>query len=134
VLFSSLAIFFASLWVWSHWHHSFVVASRVEVHCVDSRIVFHLHSLAAGYDLRISPIGNSWQYLSAIKQIDNRWGLGSTNGWGTDILVTPHWCYILVASIVAAAPWISMHYSLRTLLIVTTLAAAVLGLGIWLTS
>ena len=46
----------------------------------------------------------------------------------------PHWFGILLfASVatVAAAPWIRPRFSLRTLLIATTLVAVVLGLIVW---
>jgi len=43
----------------------------------------------------------------------------------------PYWFLILTFSILAAAPWIR-RFSLRTLLIATTLVAIVLGLIVWL--
>jgi hypothetical protein len=49
-------------------------------------------------------------------------------------LVVPHWCPVLLLAVFAALPWLrwSMRFSLRTLLIVTTFVAAVLGLIVWL--
>ena len=44
----------------------------------------------------------------------------------------PFWCPALLAGILAAAPWLHWHFSLRTLLIATTLVAVVLGAIVWL--
>jgi hypothetical protein len=53
-----------------------------------------------------------------------RW-YGGESGLEVDV---PHWCLILISGAVAAAPWIKSQFSLRTLLIATTLAAVALGL------
>jgi hypothetical protein len=50
--------------------------------------------------------------------------------------IVPHWSLILLSATLAAVPWLpwwSTRFSLRTMLIVTTLVAVVLGLGVWLT-
>lgn len=39
----------------------------------------------------------------------------------------PHWCLVSMAGAIAAVPWIRLQYSLRTMLIVMTLVAVVLG-------
>jgi hypothetical protein len=45
-------------------------------------------------------------------------------------LAAPHWAFVLLFSALATAPWIKLsnRFALRTLLIVTTLVAVVLGL------
>jgi hypothetical protein len=43
----------------------------------------------------------------------------------------PYWLPICVAAGIAAFPWLHFRFSLRTLLITTTLVAVVLGLGVW---
>ncbi len=45
----------------------------------------------------------------------------------------PHWIVALVAALVGALPWALKirRFSLRTLLIATTLVAVVLGLAVW---
>jgi hypothetical protein len=40
----------------------------------------------------------------------------------------PHWFPIILSAAIAAIPWAKRHFSLRTLLIATTLKAVVLGL------
>jgi hypothetical protein len=42
-----------------------------------------------------------------------------------------YWLLILADIIIATAPWLRWRFSLRTLLIATTLVAAVLGLAVW---
>jgi hypothetical protein len=48
-----------------------------------------------------------------------------------DSPVIPFWPLILEACLVAVLPWIRWRFSLRTLLIATTLVAVVLGLVVW---
>jgi hypothetical protein len=45
---------------------------------------------------------------------------------------SPYWLAVLLGSGVAAAPWIKWRFSLRTLVLATTLVAVVLGLIVWL--
>jgi hypothetical protein len=44
----------------------------------------------------------------------------------------PYWAPILLAAVFGGAPWLRWRFSLRTLLIATTLVAVVLGLIVWL--
>jgi hypothetical protein len=44
----------------------------------------------------------------------------------------PFWPLVLVSGMLAAMPWIRWRFTLRTLLIATTLVAVVLGLIVWL--
>lgn len=46
----------------------------------------------------------------------------------------PYWSLILLSAISGGLPWLSYRFSLRTLLIATTVIAAVLGLVVWLSS
>jgi hypothetical protein len=50
-----------------------------------------------------------------------------------DWLFAPHWALVAVSSTIGFLPWLpwSGRFSLRTLLIATTLVAAVLGLVVW---
>jgi hypothetical protein len=51
------------------------------------------------------------------------------------VVQVPHWFLVLISATLAAVPWIrwSSRFSLRTLLIVTTLVAVVLGLIVYVT-
>jgi hypothetical protein len=47
-----------------------------------------------------------------------------------------HWLVVLITLVIAAVPWISrwqFRFSLRALLIATTLVAVVLGIIVWMT-
>jgi hypothetical protein len=46
-------------------------------------------------------------------------------------VVFPHWIPVLLAGTLTAIPWLCYRFSLRTLLIATTLVAVVLGLAVW---
>ena len=63
----------------------------------------------------------------------NHWKFGTHMLKGTYAIMMPHW-FILLTAPLAGVPWInrSKRFSLRTLLIATTLVAVVLGLIVWL--
>jgi hypothetical protein len=61
-----------------------------------------------------------------------------TNGSGFGVsgssAIVPYWSIMLCLAPIAALAWPSWQFSLRTMLIVTTLVAFVLGLGVWMAS
>jgi hypothetical protein len=67
------------------------------------------------------------RYLAAIRQLENRWGFGLVSDWG----VIPHWFPVLLLATLATAPWLRRRFSLRTLLIATTLVAVGLGVVVY---
>lgn len=46
--------------------------------------------------------------------------------------VVPHWFITALLALVATIPWLRWHFSLRILLVATTLVAVILGLFAWL--
>ena len=52
--------------------------------------------------------------------------------WRNGSYVAPDWFLISIAFCLAALPWIRWRFSLRTLLIATTLVAVGLGVIVWL--
>ena len=46
-------------------------------------------------------------------------------------ILFPHWVCVSIAGVLAALPWLPRRFSLRTLLIATTLVAVVLGIIVW---
>jgi hypothetical protein len=52
---------------------------------------------------------------------------------GVVLATIPHWCPVIALATLAAIPWIRQkwRFSLRTLLIATTLVAVVLGMIVW---
>jgi len=63
--------------------------------------------------------GASWKFIT------------SPSTW---IIFFPYWFPTLLAAVaaVATAPWLRWQFSLRTLLIATTLVAVVLGVIVWM--
>jgi hypothetical protein len=60
--------------------------------------------------------------------IPAKWGVGSRHiGGGTGVRIC-YWLPTTIFAMLAAAPWLPRNFSLRTLLIATTLVAVVLGL------
>jgi hypothetical protein len=53
------------------------------------------------------------------------------NNGGEIIAWVPSWFAVVLASSLSAVPWIRWRFSLRTLLIATTLVAVALGLIVW---
>jgi hypothetical protein len=46
------------------------------------------------------------------------------------VMVLPYWFLVMLSAVLAAAPWMRWRFTLRTLLIITTLVAAVLGMAV----
>ncbi len=57
-----------------------------------------------------------------------RWETSKT---GRFFAYIPHWFVIILAATSGIVPWLRWHFSLRTLLIATTLIALVLGLAVY---
>jgi hypothetical protein len=53
----------------------------------------------------------------------------TVGGFGAFI---PFWCSALLAGMLASVPWLHWRFSLRTLLIATTLVAVALGTIVWM--
>jgi hypothetical protein len=62
-------------------------------------------NLVAGFGVRLAP--NTWS------------------------IAVPHWFAVVLFATLATLPWIRWRFTIRTLLIVTTLVAVVLGLIVW---
>ena len=59
------------------------------------------------------------------------WG-GRLQNSIVDQVFMPYWILVLSSVVIASVPWLRWRFSLRTLLIATTLVAVVLGLAVWL--
>jgi hypothetical protein len=60
-------------------------------------------------------------------QYTNAGGFGVLRSPQSFVILAPHWIYVALAGGLAASPWIPSRFSLRTLLIATTLLALILG-------
>jgi hypothetical protein len=74
-----------------------------------------------------NPFGDndgSWIFRRNSADAEN----ASVFDWGSGWLTLPYWFILALTASLAAAPWIRLRFSLRTLLIATTVVAIVLGL------
>ncbi len=82
----------------------------------------------------------NWTYVQEPVEFPDRinWRRGSRPNWHWTArgisTVTPYWLFVVCAALSSLSPWIGIarRFSLRTLLIVTTLIAVVLGLIVYL--
>ena len=87
-------------------------------------------SWAANPDYSVNDLGNDMNLVVTIEPHDSPIGFyaawPSASEW---VVQVPHWFLVLIFAALAAAPWIrwSKRFTLRTLLIATTLIAVVLG-------
>ena len=120
------------LWVRSHYR----VDLATYIH--SNNIVLHANSLWGRFMLVVTPIsiidaGGIQSYAInqsiRINELPNSFlGFCFYHGQNSTIAVIPYWSAALLTGTLTAAPWIPRRFSLRTLLIATTLVAMVLGL------
>jgi hypothetical protein len=108
------------LWVRSYWHNAFFydsVTSNGFTSVQSSRgQIGWLHIYSDWHPEDMETIaGFGWDY--------------SGDSWRA---VCPLWFPVLIVATFATAPWLRWRFSVRTLLIATTLVAVVLGLIVWL--
>ena len=95
----------------------------LSVHCDDSAWTKRAKDIlerTGAEDVSSSPLGFSWEVAR-----------GADGGSHT--LAMPYWFLALMFTTFAAFPWLRGRFSLRTLLIATTLVAVLLGLAIYVT-
>jgi hypothetical protein len=80
------------------------------------------------FDIEATPI-DAAELLESRTSFD--WEMARGADGGSHELFLPHWCPVLLLAMFAAAPWFKWRFTLRTLLIATTLIAVVLGLAVW---
>jgi hypothetical protein len=131
-------------WYWDHLYNPISSKSLVIIESASSRIILKLAIPAPGspwrWHLSRELRGNYWEGSSAGWHEQNRdkGFIGFAyyaSPWET-IYRVPHWFLVLLPATLGVAPWLrwSKRFSLRTLLIATTLVAVVLGLAVWAAS
>jgi hypothetical protein len=132
VAWGILCVLLVMLCVRSYWRLQILEkrsgSQAVQISSVIGRIaVAHL-------DPRIT-LGRSYLSVAAGDAADWRKGRVLGFAYHDDGLVrafiAPHWLPALLAAALAVIPWYSWQFSLRTLLVATTLLAVVLGLAAW---
>jgi len=137
VAWGVVAILLCVLWarsVW--WMDKLVVARASEITVIESSLSQITYSSSGWIDR--GPDKSSWRLRTQKVQADKR---VLANGFsffsgpydGDFALSFPHWCPILTLALLACLPWFPYRFSLRTLLIGTTLVAVLLGLVVYLT-
>jgi hypothetical protein len=149
VAWGIVAVLFVVLWVRSYWRtdiFSFHPRMTASVICQSRSGSLTAAFLTLNSNSQTTA-GTTWYYRSkplSVESADvtpsNLLAFGTTRRVLTNGIANlfrlPEWfCFVAVASI-AAMPWFrwSNRFSLRTLLIATTLFAILLGLIVWLTS
>jgi hypothetical protein len=125
------AVLLAALWVRSYWWMESVNWSAVGLRTVMNT------SEDGGIgvivtDLRIAG-PSAYARPPAASQLQRRWMFARSLGKIDMVVAFPHWVPTIIFGAVGAAPWLPWRFSLRTLLIVTTLVAVGVGLIVWLT-
>lgn len=138
VFFAVLAVLLCVLWVRSYWVTDLI--SRIDSRNIATTIGSQYGTIYfANFDAAIAYKGSlssaaprEWAYKSV-------GGYTSSDGpfvWRRDRtslhVVVPHWLIVIVAVTGGGILWLPFRFSLRTLLIATTLIAVLLGLIMWL--
>jgi hypothetical protein len=78
-----------------------------------------------------------WAYYSEPRDVNPSPGFGGFQYSGYEHIknarhfAAPHWFALIICGLAGVTPWLPWRFSLRTLLIATTLIAVVLGLVVW---
>jgi hypothetical protein len=89
----------------------------------------------ATFDINKYPsitLGHESYLLDHIDFHTTKWGFSTSHELYYTTRTVSHWLLVVPLAAIAAAPWIRWRFSLRTLLIATTLVAVGLGLIVWL--
>jgi len=135
VLWGVVAVLLIVLWVRSYWH-----SDRLGLGRPNYSLTSDLGDLRLFHDVRSSGPkgwhrGGYEQAPSTTQSVANRPWISSRFYWRRlsyqYTIQIPHWLPVYIAGIVAVVPYVNLlrpRFSLRTLLIITTLIAVVLGL------
>jgi hypothetical protein len=123
------------LWVRSYWTVEYVTAPTTAKFAFVAFSVDSHFSIAVHYNERFA-----WRYVaSRIEENYSPRSLrtdvlgfdGGTTTRGSWVRI-PYWFLVGLTAAILVAPWLRWRFSLRTLLIATTLVAVVLGFLVWL--
>ncbi len=121
------------LWVRSYWCYDQVVVRRPQLD-LDS----FYGAITVYHNNEDSPGKRQWRIITYDTEVLRETGLLSFRNLYyfrfAPVLVAPYWLPVLFVATIAAMPWLPWwfkRFSLRTLLIATTLVAVVMGLIVW---
>ena len=134
VLCAIACVLLIVLWVRNYWVVDEVTAPVTTQHFITSGSVPGAVAIGWGKGTRnwkiIHPRTQDWRDAVGENVPSPVW-FGVTRRSGFVVVWMPSWFLILVFATLAAAPWLTWRFSLRTLLIATTLIAMMLGLIVW---
>src|SRR5262249_46214756 len=139
VFFAVLAVAFVVLWALSYLRrldfgspaHSLILNCGQLFWCSD------IAPSGSGISFDISPPDDMFLgRLGFLMDLQSVWGFGAASYSGRSVVTVPFWFVTLLSALLDGLPWLSSlprssRFSLRTLLIATTLVAVVLGLIVW---
>ena len=124
-------LLFLALWVWSYWYSETAerISSQriIQVTSTTGHLHFWYYTDTGQLNWRGGP---QWQVSEGPPSLPSS---GNFLGGGHANIVIPHWVIAIFSAGLGCMPWLplSNRFSLRTLLIATTLIAFVLGLVVW---
>jgi hypothetical protein len=128
--------YYRSDWIYvfrtSDWHHLRSINGELVLQIMRQPSAMHRWGIASApaSEFLDSPYGWNTQVIRPLHEL---WGFAFFISPKITAYAIPHCFFVLLFTTLAAAPWIhklNWHFSLRTLLIATTLVAAVLGLAV----
>jgi hypothetical protein len=131
-VFGILCILLIALWIrsltWASTLQGVLGSERLQFTSEDGRLAVLIfpNIQSRNFPRRDWTITDGWSADTNHPQFQN-WRLGKMRPKGVFAVVS-WWFVVLILAMLAAAPWIRWRFSIRTLLIVTTLVAVVLGL------
>ena len=118
------AVLLCVLWVRSYWKSDCLWTSHVGICSATGVAQLSVRSTPTNYR------GRQWTTLPTRKDIFISPRFAFRPASNMSYINVTYWFLILILTTLAAVPWIR-RFSLRTLLIATTLVAVVLGLIVW---
>jgi hypothetical protein len=126
-----LCLLLIALWVWSYWRFDYVsgmlTANRqVEIFAIQGRLAIGtwVEPTYSPWTHRSNPVAESQGTVRILEDGENSFGFAFIR----PSVVIPIHFHVVFASIMAVFPWLPWRFSLRTLLVASTLVAAGLGL------
>jgi hypothetical protein len=117
------------LWVRSYWRIEYIRAGApppcIEIKSAGGK--FHFY--------RFSSAGKAFFDFESLSYIegDPTFATNTWDSYDSWYIVIPDWFATVAATMLGTTPWLRWRFSLRTLLIATTLVAVVLGLAVYAT-
>jgi hypothetical protein len=132
-----VAVLLGVLWAWSQYYEQFLYLPVTSNLClgvgqIPGAIGFETADRAdiPAWTTELEPV-EKWEMVYGKLFTSRRWGKFYCGERG---LTIPNWFLLVMASCLVIVPWVDkagIRFSLRTLLIATTLVAAVLGLIVY---